>query len=147
MDFDFGTLIYIILGIIYFIFTSANKKKKNTLPKTPSPDQPQAETLGPPPGSRPSFEELLEEFTTGKTKEVREEKELAPVFVEEKKPMVSKSKPLPIFEKHKRMKQDFNQFEEFEEKEEVKSEYATMFSDLEGAKKAFVASEIFKRKY
>ena len=146
MDFDFGTLIYIILGIIYFIFTSANKKKKSALPKTPRPDEPQAETLGPPPGTRPSFEELLEEFTTGKTIEEREE-ELAPVFVQEKKPMVSESKPLPIFEKHKRMKQDLTQFEEFEEEEEVRSEYAQMFSGLDGAKKAFVASEIFKRKY
>ncbi len=146
MEFDFGTLIYIILGIIYFIFSKSKKNNKKPQPKGARPAEASAETVGPPPGQRPSFEELLEEFTTGKTREVEPEI-LEPAFVEQKEQMVSESKPLPIFEKHKRMKQDFSQFKEFEEEEVNNSEYAEMFSDLDGAKKAFVASEIFKRKY
>ncbi len=149
MDFDFGTLIYIILAIIYFVVNGATKSKKKTQPKRPRPSRPATETLGPPPVNRPSFEELLEEFTTGKKATALEEHEEEKVqtTIVEKKPLVSEAKPLPVFEKHQRMEQDFSHFDVFEEEEVEVSPYAAMFQDMDATKKAFVASEILKRKY
>ena len=148
MDFDFGTLIYIILGIIYFIFTGATKNKKKQVPKRPSPSNQPTETVGPPPVNRPTFGELLEEFTTGKPATPKVViKEPEPIVLEDRKPLVSKAKLLPVFEKQQRMEQEFSHFKEFEEEEYEPSPYAEMFRDMDATKKAFVASEIFKRKY
>ena len=148
MDFDIGTLIYIVLGIIYFIFTSANRNKKKGKPKRPKPAQSDAETLGPPPIQRPTFEELLEEFTTGKRPAPDPEViNVPPASVAEERPLGPASKPLPVFKKHKRLETEFAPFEEFEQEEVERSPYAEIFSDIDGAKKAFIASEIFKRRY
>ena len=149
MDFDFNTILYIILGVIYFIFTGVSKNKKKGQQKRSRPQQQGAETLGSPPVSRrPSFEELLEEFTTGEALSTEsKDLDLVPIILEEKKPLVTNAKPLPVFENHKIMPQDLGHSEEFDDEEVESSPYAQMFKDMDSTKKAFVASEVFRKKY
>ena len=112
-------------------------------------------------GRRPTFEELLEEFTGQKT--VRPEPVLEPVA--DAKPIKEERPYRSTFEVAKentakrkreaeaeaaRIRSKFNDhLEPYEIEEQVDSEndYADMFADLDSAKKAFVASEIFNRKF
>jgi hypothetical protein len=151
MDFDIKTLFYIALGIIYFVVSS---KKKGASKKTGNPNNPErgGETLGPPPMRQPTFEELLQEFT-GKKTEV-----LQPATVQAKP--VSQAKPqlkeIPRIERNTILENSAQNkraekarialLEEMDDEVEQES-YAEAFGSLEGARKAFVMSEIFKRKY
>ena len=45
------------------------------------------------------------------------------------------------------MKTEFGRFDEFEEEETERGDYAEAFTDHDSAKRAFIYSEIFKRKY
>jgi len=159
MDIDVGTLVYIVLGIIYFIFQANSKNKKKREANRPSSQQ-QAQRQ---PANKPSFEELLEEFTGQKSRqpetvETEEEKYL------EEEPFQTTDRPnydiakkeaeqrkRKADEEGKRIRSKFNDhFEPFEveaETEEENDSYASMFNDLDSVKKAFVASEIFKRKF
>ncbi|OEK01399.1 hypothetical protein BFP97_07645 [Roseivirga sp. 4D4] len=148
MDFDFSTALYLILGIIYFIFTGAKKKNQQgkSQPKRGRHSDP--ETVGPPPVSRkPTFEELLEEFTGQRT--IREEPQLEPVPEVPAPPVkvydTPKPAPKPALRK---MDKPMASFKGYEIEEEVDQEdFREMFSSLDDAKKAFVASEVFNRKY
>ncbi|MFY0593026.1 hypothetical protein [Roseivirga sp.] len=154
MEFDFTTILYVVFGIIYFVFTNMNKNKKKARQQSAEPrDFDGPETVGPPPIKRnPTFEELLEEFTGNKPKE---EPKPIPVPVPKLKEVIqSKSYPdrLPkvIEVEPKSNEHELDSFtvaEEYEVVEEEREDYAAMFSDLDGAKRAFIASEIFQRKY
>lgn len=152
MDFDYSTILYVILGIIYFIFTGVNKNKKKTQGGARKSRESSPETLGPPPvNRRPTFEELLEEFTGQKPLEPEPEpipiveEVVAPVIVTEP---VNKY-PVRVHSRETRKKDTpMVAFKGYEEVEELETEsYAEMFADLDGAKRAFIASEIFQRKY
>ncbi|WP_422356492.1 hypothetical protein [Roseivirga pacifica] len=148
MDIDFSTLLYIIFGIIYFVFT-ATKKKGGKGAKRPDETSPEPQRTGP----QPTFEELLEEFT-GKRREA--EVVPQPVVVEEAKP-----KPAPVVKQpqpsvynreqertsHRLMQQPILSVEKDEDPEIDTHELLEDFYEEDGAKKAFIYSEIFKRKY
>lgn len=158
MDIDFGTVIYIVLGIIYFIFQSNSKnKKKRQQEERYEEKQPTQTTTQ----RRPSFEELLEEFTGQKT--LTPEPVTKPV-VEQPKERIEEKPSRSNYEIAKerttqrkreaeaeaaRIRSKFDDhFEHYEiEEEEVENDYAEMFADLDSTKKAFVASEIFNRKF
>ena len=112
-----------------------------------------------------TVEELLEEFTGQKqvqprpqpVVEVQEEKKEPKPFFEVKPRQSTYEAAQKRAEERKKeaemeaakIRSRFNErFEPFEIEEEAEvNSYAAMFSDLDSAKKAFVASEIFKRKY
>ncbi|OEK04168.1 hypothetical protein [Roseivirga misakiensis] len=154
MEFDLSTIVYLVLGVIYFIFTSANKNKKKVGRRPSNPDNTDnPETVGPPPlDRRPTFEELLEEFTGQKSQPEPEPvriPQLEEIKESHKKPdYLFESKPKPeVIKVKKEERKPMVTFEEYEQEEESQSEYLQMFSDLDSAKKAFIASEIFQRKY
>ncbi len=150
MELDNSTILYIVLAIGYFLFNNFIKgKKKQAGPATNGPED-ASETLGPPPmQTRPTFEELMEEFTTGKKREIPtfEAIEETPqivipeVIVEKSIEEKGQERRAANQEKH------FSRFEEFEKEEEVSSSYKELLNQPEGAKKAFVLSEIFNKKF
>jgi hypothetical protein len=152
MEFDSKTILYIVFALAYFAFTNFIKKKKGTQNQPPS-DRPEdaTETLGPPPGRRPTFEELLEEFTTGKPAQTEAPIELAPVKqeVEVSAPssdFVKKQKALEA-KAHSTIQPDIERFGRFDEVPETTSVYSDLLKEPDGARKAFVLSEIFKKKF
>jgi len=150
MDFDFSTLLYIIFAIIYFVFSSGKKKQKKQQRPQASPANEQ--TPRPRRESRkPTFEELLEEFTGAKTIEAPKPE---PVVIPEPVPVYKA--PEPTVEqksittaydklKHRSMDSDFERFERFETEEEGLE--LDDLCDANTARKAFIYSEIFNRKY
>jgi hypothetical protein len=158
MEFDFKTLLYLAFGILYFIF-SAKKKgaKKNELPTNSDRG---GETLGPPPSRQTTFEELLQEFTGKRTETLqpvsapvepklfnqpKPSTQPQPLFMEV--PKIERSTILENAAKNKRAAAIQLALEENEEDEYESESYAEAFSSMDGAKRAFVFSEIFKRKY
>lgn len=153
MEFDIGNLVYILFLAVIFILNLFSKAKKKRQQNTPPAND--NTTLGPPPTAKgKSFEELLEEFTGNKPQPPP-----IPVSVEQRPapkpkpaPVVfkerAKAKPVPQPQKsHSVLTTEFKRFEEFEEEEVEVSDYAELFKDQDSAKKAFVLSEIFQRKY
>lgn len=150
MDFDIGTLIYFI-AIALFLYRSFTKKKKPALnkPRRSATEEQQTER-------RPSFEDLLKEFT-GVGDEVEEatiekaQQEQPQTTWEEVK---STNSPQRQGIKERALEKGFGKesLEEqlvFEEEHDGEDEpgYREMFDDYGGARKAFVASEVFRRKY
>ena len=156
MDIDIGNLVYIVFVAIIIIVNLFTKgKKKQGGPGTPNAPQ---ETKGPAPiDSRKSFEELLEEFTKPQQPSAPAPAP-APVPAKPKSRPVAQStyqakpvtrtqpKPRPKKE-HRAMKTENVKFDEFKEKKRKSSHYGDAFRDLDSAKKAFIYSEIFKKKY
>ncbi len=144
MDIDFSTLLPIILAILYYVFTGANKNKKRGAQQPAENKSPGPESLGPPPASqKPTFEELLAEFTGQKTVEPEPEVAVAPAQT----PKPNQSNLTKIEEVEK---EEYKPLVTLQEDEEVSVEvenYGEMLASLDGAKRAFVASEIFNRKY
>lgn len=155
MDFDIGNLVYILfLAVIFILNLFTKSKKKRQQQGADGQRDRRAQT--PPPAKGKSFEELLEEFT-GNTltpppipNEERTQpraKPVPPPLPVYKEPSV-KQWPEPKTQKeHSIMTTDFKRFEEFEDEEVVEVDYAEMFTDQDSARKAFVLSEIFQRKY
>ena len=157
MDIDFGTVIYIILVFVYFIIQSGNKKKKKQQEQGTYEEK---ELNQRPSERRQTFEELLEEFTgqkLPKAEPVTHPIEFAEPIEVESKPYKSAyeiAKEKAEIRKREAEKEaaqirsKFNEhFEQFEIEEPIEHEYADMFKDLDSAKKAFIASEVFNRKY
>lgn len=157
MDIDVGTLVYIALAIIYFIVQSNSKNKKKQQKRAEEVRDGEQEVQRP--ARRPTFEELLEEFTGQK------QVQPVPVVEVEKEPQVvqTESKPrLTSYEasqkraaERKREAEEeaakirarvSERFDSYELEEEEKT-YSEMFRDLDSAKRAFIASEVFKRKF
>ena len=147
MDFDISTLIYIAFIIISFFASAASRNKKKAAEKQRRRAKPSADTLDPPPTQRPTFEELLREFTGKKSEPMPElEPVSTPVRVAETAPMARKTET-KLAGKPTVTPNKFESFAEYEQKEEEASIYSELFSNLDDVKKAFVASEVFKRKY
>lgn len=149
MDFDIGTLIYFV-AIAIFIYRSFTKKKKAgpSQPKRAATEQQQNER-------RPSFEELLKEFTGmgGEAEEAFEEPthQQSAEIVEDVKPVSTperKSIKERALEKDRERKRGYEPSSiQVDEEEEEESDYREMFDDYDGARKAFVASQVFQRKF
>ena len=145
---DIGNLIYILFVLVLFIVNVFTKKKKQQQKRGRADDP---TTVGPPPSKGKTFEELLEEFTGGQT--TTPEPVPAPRPAPKPKPapvpayQAPKPKPATPKKEHSIMKTDFGRFEEFEDEGRAASDYTEQFADLDGAKKAFIYSEIFNRKY
>lgn len=82
MDFNPGTIIYILAMLVYFI-VSANRKKKKQQANQPPRSQGQPQTSS----RKPTFEELLEEITGQKFQ--KEEEVYKPVSQKEEPPVFS----------------------------------------------------------
>ena len=158
MDIDFGTVIYIVLGIIYFIFqsNSKNKKKRRQQERYEEKEPTQNTTQ-----RRPTFEELLEEFTGQKNvkpepvpqpviespKAQYEDKPHRSTYEIAKEKTAQRKKEAEAEAARIRSKFD-DHLEHYEIEEQTEgSDYAEMFADLDSTKKAFVASEIFNRRF
>jgi hypothetical protein len=91
---DFQTILYIVVGIIYFLARALKKKKPPVKPSRPAQDMDEDVPQASPPKPL-SFEDLLREFTEGKQPEEEEEPlpvpTLAPVPVQRStSPMTSR---------------------------------------------------------
>ncbi|WP_420385961.1 hypothetical protein [Roseivirga sp.] len=157
MDIDVGTLVYIALAIIYFIVQSNSKNKKKQQKRAAEANDAEQETQRP--SRRPTFEELLEEFTGQRQVQpvpAVETEEEPQVVQTESKPRLSSyeasqkraaERKREAEEEAARIRARVNeQFDPYHPEEEEKG-YSDMFSDLDSAKRAFIASEVFKRKY
>ncbi len=146
MDFDFSTLLPIILAVLYYMFTGANKKKKKAQDALDQDPPARPGSVGPPPVSRrPTFEELLEEFTGEKKVEVIPES-IPATFA----PTASVSEPSQARPgiKDKKEYKTLVRLEEYQDDNLADQEdYKELFSDLDSAKRAFISSEIYNRKY
>lgn len=156
MEFDFGTIIYVILAIVYFIIQS-NSKNKQKRQQAEAQDSEPSESE--PTDRRPSFEELLAEFTGQKQAEPEVVLQPAPKLEE----VVSEKSTYQIAQERidkrrkeaevesAKIKARTNEISLFkapeEEFEEDRVDYSDLFGDLDSAKKAFIASEVFQRKY
>ena len=151
MEFDIGNLIYILFVLVLFIVNLFTKAKKKQQQQGGSPDN-DPSTLGPPPSKGKSFEELLAEFTSGQS-EPTPEPAPAPRPVAQPKPapvptyQAPKPKPAIPKKEHSIMTTSFGRFDEFEDDNASASEYIEELSEQDGARKAFIYSEIFKRKF
>ena len=146
MDFDISTLLYILGALGYFLFTRGKKKPK-TRPQRPAQDtvQPAEEE------NRPSFEDLLAEFTGAKKIEQETEYKAKPKTVP-----VAKSAPTKRVEEAKQpsyvraergnIDTKLERFQEFDDVEEGES-FLDDLRNPDTARKAFIYSEIFQRRY
>ena len=160
MDFDFGTLLYIVLAVIYFIVQSGSKNKKK---RSNQRGEQEAYEPGESNKRRPTFEELLAEFTGQQPQKDPEPivEPVKPVVVEnasqsrrsvyeiaqEKSAQRKREAELEVQRIQSKTSDHLKGYELEEEEEQTESSYATMFENLDDVKKAFVASEIFRRKY
>jgi len=156
MEIDIGNLVYIAFVVLIIIVNLFTKSKKKRPGQGPEDDNP--ETVGPTPGSqRKTFEELLEEFT-------QPQKAPAPAPVPTSAP---KPKPKPVSyattttqpvrykqpksqpekQSHSMKKTDYAKFEEFKEHKTKSADFIKALRNKDAAKKAFIYSEIFNRKY
>ncbi|HEY9117659.1 MAG TPA: hypothetical protein VIN11_07520 [Roseivirga sp.] len=157
MDFDFGTILYVILAIIYFIVqnNSKNKKKQQRQSQTPNTSESR------PQDRRPTFEELLAEFTGQKQAQLEPEMVLEPVrevkervpektsyeIAQERIDRRNREADAEVANIRARTNKALKKEEPIVELQPEESDYAEMFSNLDAAKKAFIASEVFQRKY
>lgn len=147
MDFDISTLLYIGFAVAYYLFFSDKKKQKKKRPARPIEERQEMEQSSSE-RSRPTFEELLEEFTGAKAFEEKKELKPIPVAVVEEKPREEKKSYVRSVERtsHLSIDSEFARFEEFDD-ETGNSMILDDLNDPDSARKAFIYSEIFKRKY
>lgn len=159
---DFGaTIFYIILGIIYFIFSLAsggNKKKKKPQPKRPN--NPQAKT------QNSSFEDLLsqisqeyqkqqpsqsqQQYTQPKYETLETLESYDDYYEEEGHTEMEDYKTALSSEERNQVLKDIMDKRDKQTKKSIKttpSRYKKMFQNPETVKDAFIMSEIFKRKF
>ena len=159
-EFNIGTLVYLAFALVAFIVNQINKsKKKQKQQRTGGfPEQSIGDT--PPSNNKgKTFEELLEEFTGNAPKP---QPERVPTPVTRETTPKPRRIPEPVNNPYqdalnKRMgekpsetynkKSGIERFDEFEDEEVVENDYAELLGDEDSARKAFVLSEIFQRKY
>jgi len=139
------TIIYIVLGILYYAYKFSKSRKKKQEENTSEPvenkyDRLEEKEVKPSKSAGKSFQEILEEFVEIPQ---QKEKEYKPPVIEKPTLKVEKTPVLEV----PTHKQNLERFKEFEIEEEERNEFQEMFSDLDSTKKAFVASEVFSRKY
>lgn len=128
---DYKTIIYIALGILYYIYKFSRKKNKAVQPRKVQHNKPEA--------AKPTSIEVLE-------KEV--ENELINISKQTLKPE-KKSYIQKANERKSLLKEikDEKLLSELEYEYENSNHFLEMFKDKEEVKKAFIASEVFNRKY
>lgn len=148
MDFDFSTLLYILFAIIYFVFSSGKKKNKKpankSVPPVVNPEIELEEEFKP-----PSFEDLLKEFT-GQTVIKQPDPKPEPVKPLVTEPAQPRKEITMAYDKikHSKLEDNYERFDRFKiEEEEGHEDWGGFLKDANGARKAFIYSEIFKRKY
>ncbi|WP_323756633.1 hypothetical protein [Roseivirga sp.] len=156
MEFDSSNLLYIAFAILYFVFTARKKGQKNNEGEPSSSSDRRGDTVGPvPTNQQPTFEDLLEQFTgQRKVKEAAKPvvvEESASTVIEEIKSNQSRksiySEANKLYGAKKRTETPSIIFHEPDEEVVEQTDYAALVSDTDGARKAFVMSEIFNRKY
>lgn len=146
MEIDIGNLLYIAF-VALILIANAFKKKKKTERRRPRNPERVGPVLADP---RKSFEELLQEFTNPQQPAPPPPPaRLKPIpqpaaAVELERP----AEPVPLKKKeHSAMKTEYGKFNEPEKTESKPSPYAEAFRNPDNARRAFVYSEIFRRKY
>ena len=147
MDFDLTTLFYIAFALISFLASAAGKKKKKAA-KQRRTTIPSDETS--PPAGQLTFEELLKEFTGKKVVTAGPEPlpDPPPPVVEHPpsreiiREVPKEQKKLANSAKKPEFSMPYKQHKVTES-----PAYAALFSNPDDVKKAFIASEIFARKY
>ena len=144
MEIDIGNLLYIAF-VALILIANAFKKKKKTERRRPRNSERVGPVLADP---RKSFEELLQEFTNPPqmaSPPARPEPIPQPAAGVES---VRLAEPVPLKKKeHNAMKTEYGKFNELEKSKPKPSPYAEAFQDLDNARRAFVYSEIFRRKF
>lgn len=153
MEIDIGNLVYIVFVAIIILVNLFTKKKKPGQIGQPPPNNQEEENEGPVRrDARKTFEELLEEFTNPQPAAAPAP---APAPKPKPKPVaqptyqaqpVRTSQPKPKKE-HSVMKTEYARFDEFKKRQGKSGKYGDAFRDLDSAKRAFIYSEIFKKKY
>lgn len=182
---DYKIIIYIVLAILYFLFSGKKKSaSKNTPPINQNPEprttpplaepkpvykpKPLLQNPVPEPQKQPvpepqpfSLEDILKEFDqtleeksaekTRQREEVKAKVQEQPVrkivdYDEDIKEEIQ-SLEIPSLLKAKENVSEDEHFTPYSLEEGKKSKYAAMFKDPESIRAAFVASEIFNRKY
>ena len=140
---EIKTIIYIVLGVLYYVYKFSKKNKKTTKSTQPiNTEVKEIESRQEDHQESKSFDELLEDFISPK-KEPEQEAELR--TIEDYK---QKLQPLESQIVEGGVPQDeFRRFKEFDEEESETEDYSDLLTDQDAAKRAFVASEIFNRKY
>ena len=141
MEIDIGNLLYIAFVALILIANAFKKKKKTERRRHQNPGPVLADP-------RKSFEELLQEFTNPS----QPDPPLPPARPEpiaQPAAGVESVRPAEPFKKkeHSAMKTEYGKFNELEKSEPKPSPYAEAFHDLDNARRAFVYSEIFRRKF
>jgi hypothetical protein len=173
---DEKIIIYLVLGLVYFLFNALRKKNKGAgQEEESSGPYRQEQQERPPQGRRPlTFEELLKEISEGKSQQPKPSTEYVDYddnIGEEAQDLedvtIDYSKTDPTYEIYERAKQEAFarpsletsteaerniQFGKFKEFEEVKGEtllekYTRELRDPEGFKKAIILSEVLNRKH
>ena len=155
MEIDIGNLVYIVFVAIIILVNLFTKKKKPGQIGQPPSTQQEAEEEGPiRRDARKTFEELLQEFTNPEP-EATSTPAPAPKPAPKPKPVAQptyqaqplvKTQPKPKKE-HSVMKTEYARFDEFKKGQGKSPNYGDAFRDLDSAKRAFIYSEIFKKKY
>ena len=169
---DLSTIFYIIVAIIYVIYSAIKKGKPKNLPQQgQEPPVPQdfgdvTQDSQPPKGQRrPTFEDLLREFTQQepfvKEKEVYEEEIDKPSsFEPSQQPFVEEKKPASVYEQYQnvevgnddvlRAPSVFKAVEEDYEETSTSAlgaEVREMLKSPDGLKKTILLNEIIRPKY
>lgn len=152
-------ILYIILGIGWFLFNAWLKKQRkdkaeaeNTSEEAPEREIIRERRPSPPPAPEyeeaPSFEKVLEELMGTKKEQKSEAKEIRAQENRDRFTKVVPQKAPTRKVEGGSHEHEFERFEEFETVKETSDSIASdLFADQDAAKKAFIASEIFNRKY
>ena len=139
MEIDIGNLLYVAF-VALILIANAFKKKKKTERRRPRNSERVGPVLADP---RKSFEELLQEFTNPPPPSRLEPIPQPAAAVEPER----SAEPVPLKKKeHSAMKTEQGKFNEPEKTESKPSPYAEAFRNPDNARRAFVYSEIFRRK-
>ena len=146
MEIDIGNLLYIAF-VALILIANAFKKKKKTERRRPRNSERVGPVLADP---RKSFEELFQEFTNppqmaSPPPPARPEPIPQPAAGVEP---VRLAEPVPLKKNaHSAMKTEYGKFNEPEKGQPKPSPYAEAFRNPDNARRAFVYSEIFRRKF
>ena len=169
---DLSTIFYIIVAIIYVIYSAIKRGKPKNLPQSgqepPVPQDFGDVTQNPPPQKnqrRPTFEDLLREFTQQEPveeKEVYEEEIDRPSsFGPSQQPFAEEKKPASVYEKYQNVevgdddvlrapsvfKAVNEEYEETTSSSVLGAEIREMLKNPDGLKKTILLNEIIRPKY
>lgn len=146
MEIDIGNLLYIAFVALILIANVFKKKKKTEKRRSRNPGRVGPVLADP----RKSFEELLQEFTNP-PQPAPPPPPARPKPIPELATIEEPVRPagaVPLKKKeHSAMKTEYGKFNELEKSEPKPSPYAEAFRNPGNARRAFVYSEIFRRKF